>query len=987
MKNFFTIILFVIFIIFNSILNAKENDFFQSVPKWVIDKSFNKNAKIPFDEINGGTFFLLANTQIKIDKLGEVNNYRHIAMKIVNSSGLEGSSHLNFRFDPTYEKIFINKLFVWRNGKKIDKSFSSKISILQREKELEKQIYSGKKTLNILLDDIRVGDIIEYSYTRIGQNPVYKKIFSYTQDLKWAVPVKEQYFRILWGKSKELNYKLYNTNIKLNKKQTLSGYEYWLEQKNISSLEVSDYTPKWYDPYPYIQFSEILTWSEVIKWGNYLHKDVFISNDELRTIAYEIRKSSKDKKEWIASALKYVQMNIRYLGIEIGVNSHIPHTSDITLKRRYGDCKDKSVLLITLLKELEIEAYPVLVNTRLKHTIIDRLPSIASFNHEIVLVKFNEKNYWLDPTRQYQYDKLDSIFQPDYGYALVLDSKVKELVSMKSQNSNSKKNHIEIFDLPKVGNENANFTLKTEYYGLDAEYIRSDLEDKGLNKLQKDYLDYYKGYYPSVEILEKLEVLDSKYPISLKEKYIIKDFWIKNESKNRYEADFYSNAVSSYLDLPKNLNYKEPIYLSYPLDVKQSILVNFKEEDWKFDNSDFVEENKFFYFSQAVKYNSEKRQLFLEYHYKSKVSFVLVNEIEEYSEAVEKARKKLNYGIYSSIIDSNNIIDKFKDFQTIAIFVYIIILVSLLVIWMIKFVKKTDLSLYSYYPVSFVKFIFMSILTLGVYISYWFWMNFRYIKKRDDSNIFPFLRGFFSFLFYYPLYSDLLNDSTNRKKEKLLPKNSVAIIFAIIFFVSIFIVNVSDSYLWILIFLITILLVLPLLKYINHINGRNKAYEFNSKISFRHYILAIFISIPLYVLFLGQTSGILPSGKIIPGEDLLSFNKRFMYKNKILKNDDKLIYFYSNATFDIKSDGNGLTSRHVFTYWIDENKQFNYKEAKFSDIKDINVKWADLELLDITYVEIEKKDGDSFTLYLSAEDKKDKLFVDTLMEKWKLEKD
>ena len=47
----------------------------------------------------------------------------------------------------------------------------------------------------------------------------------------------------------------------------------------------------------------------------------------------------------------------------MGTNSHQPTPASETLALRYGDCKDKTVLLISLLKALGVEAHPALVNT------------------------------------------------------------------------------------------------------------------------------------------------------------------------------------------------------------------------------------------------------------------------------------------------------------------------------------------------------------------------------------------------------------------------------------------------------------------------------------------------------------------------------------------------------------------------------------------------------------------------------------------------
>jgi hypothetical protein len=100
-----------------------------------------------------------------------------------------------------------------------------------------------------------------------------------------------------------------------------------------------------------------------------------------------------------------------------------------------------------------------------------------------------------------------------------------------------------------------------------------------------------------------------------------------------------------------------------------------------------------------------------------------------------------------------------------------------------------------------------------------------------------------------------------------------------------------------------------------------------------------------------------------------------------LNSDVNLLYFYSDALIDIREDGNGLTDRHVFSYWKDEGDRFYYDQAAFEEIKDINVNWAK-SWGENTTIDIVKNDGGSFILYVSNSEKRDRVFVAALKEKW-----
>ena len=78
------------------------------------------------------------------------------------------------------------------------------------------------------------------------------------------------------------------------------------------------------------------------------------------------------------------------------------------------------MLFITLLKAIGIEAYPALVDTCDTKLLAEKLPAVYLFDHVIVTLELNGKRLWLDPTLSYQQGQLAQIFQPDYGYALVV---------------------------------------------------------------------------------------------------------------------------------------------------------------------------------------------------------------------------------------------------------------------------------------------------------------------------------------------------------------------------------------------------------------------------------------------------------------------------------------------------------------------------------------------------------------------------------------
>ena len=93
------------------------------------------------------------------------------------------------------------------------------------------------------------------------------------------------------------------------------------------------------------------SWSRVAAWGESLFVSPGPVPAALHAPLAQIRSASASTPGRVLRALRFVQDEVRYLGVEIGVNSHVPYPPATVMKRRFGDCKDKVLLLMTMLRE------------------------------------------------------------------------------------------------------------------------------------------------------------------------------------------------------------------------------------------------------------------------------------------------------------------------------------------------------------------------------------------------------------------------------------------------------------------------------------------------------------------------------------------------------------------------------------------------------------------------------------------------------------
>jgi hypothetical protein len=86
---------------------------------------------------------------------------------------------------------------------------------------------------------------------------------------------------------------------------------------------------------------------------------------------------------------QFVQQKIRYVAIEVGVGGYQPHLAEDTFRNQYGDCKDKVTLFRSLMKGINREVYPVLINAD-RGGLVSEFPSPLYFNHMIAAIPIGE---------------------------------------------------------------------------------------------------------------------------------------------------------------------------------------------------------------------------------------------------------------------------------------------------------------------------------------------------------------------------------------------------------------------------------------------------------------------------------------------------------------------------------------------------------------------------------------------------------------------
>ena len=159
----------------------------------------------------------------------------------------------------------------------------------------------------------------------------------------------------------------------------------------MPALKLEDGMPHINDIAPRLSYSSIKSWDDVYKWYKDLAKGRYAPDERLHGTVEKLTENLTTDEEMIRAIYHFVAKQVRYVGIELGQSAYQPSPAAEVLQKQYGDCKDKTTLLISMLDLVGIKAYPVMISTSPYERIDTTLPSLSQFNHLIAAIPTAEK--------------------------------------------------------------------------------------------------------------------------------------------------------------------------------------------------------------------------------------------------------------------------------------------------------------------------------------------------------------------------------------------------------------------------------------------------------------------------------------------------------------------------------------------------------------------------------------------------------------------
>jgi Domain of Unknown Function with PDB structure (DUF3857)/Transglutaminase-like superfamily len=193
-----------------------------------------------------------------------------------------------------------------------------------------------------------------------------------------------------------------------------------------------------------------IDWNTLGKWYSNLVGERVEASAEIKQQVSKLIASKTTQLQKMQAIGDFVQHDIRYVAIELGIGGYQPHSAPDVFSHHYGDCKDKATLVRSMLREVGVESFQVVINDE-RGSVTRDMPAHNGFNHVITAIQLPEgmadpsliatihhpklgNILFFDPTNDLiPFGQLPGYLQANYG--LLVTTRGGELIELPQQPS------------------------------------------------------------------------------------------------------------------------------------------------------------------------------------------------------------------------------------------------------------------------------------------------------------------------------------------------------------------------------------------------------------------------------------------------------------------------------------------------------------------------------------------------------------------------
>lgn len=406
--------------------HAGETVLYDTPPAWI------EVASVEPKPANSNAIIMLLDQQARIET-GRLWTYIDTAVALDSPEALTRFGTLTAGWMPDKGDLIVHRVELIRSGEVIDVlKGGAKFEVLRRERGLEQRLVDGELTATLAVQGAKLGDVLRLAYSTTTSDQAMGDYVQWQGGLiAKPFPLQQGRIAVSWPAAMPVM-RLRLGKAAVPEPAAKDGFLVW-----SANLPVAEIDPMPEDAPSRFRIGELMQVSTYADWGavsrnhaaHYGTAGKVAPGGDLAARIAGIAKASADPLTRAAMALRLVQDDVSYLMNGMAGGNYIPQAPEETWEKRFGDCKAKTLLLLTMLRELGIEAEAVLVRSQGGDALPQLAPMPGNFDHVIVRAVIGGTNYWLDGTTAgVRLDTIDEV--PRFFHGLPLRDQGAELMPL-----------------------------------------------------------------------------------------------------------------------------------------------------------------------------------------------------------------------------------------------------------------------------------------------------------------------------------------------------------------------------------------------------------------------------------------------------------------------------------------------------------------------------------------------------------------------------
>lgn len=354
-----------------------------SAPDWMRAAAQQKLPDYPKDT---KAVILLDDTTITVQSNGDIFTRHREAIRLLRPEARDDFGGIAVDFDKDEKVVSLNAWTIEPDGREI--AVGEKDAV--EGGYLSDSVYDDVKVKALQFPDAYPGRVVGFEFVERDRPYVFENDWEF-QD---QVPTRKARLTLEIPSGWEFTTNWFNhAEVK---PETPASNQYIWEVDDLPGVEIEPQMPPWktvsgwmglkfFPKDPSLRAKATGTWGEVGMWYYDLDQSQRQPTPAIQAEVAKLTAGMTDPVQKMRALTQYVQQNIHYFAVEIGIGGWQPHTAGDVFAKGFGDCKDKTNLLVTMLNAAGITAYDVSIDDR-RGFVREGFPSI-SMDHSILAIK------------------------------------------------------------------------------------------------------------------------------------------------------------------------------------------------------------------------------------------------------------------------------------------------------------------------------------------------------------------------------------------------------------------------------------------------------------------------------------------------------------------------------------------------------------------------------------------------------------------------